>query len=284
MRPSILYNTFLFWNLKLIMIKILFIGDICGKPGRTTLKQILPELRKQENVDIVITNIENSAHGRGATPQTVNEIMEAGVDFMTAGNHIWRRKEFHELLSGDYPIIRCQNYPEDLPGKGYAEIDLGEKGKLLVASFLGWSGMNERTITEPFRSFDDFYKEINPADYSGIVVEFHAEMTSEKLVFPLYLDGKVSAVLGTHTHIPTADERILPGGTAYINDVGMVGPLNSALWVKKDIIFQQSKYPYSPAYEIEEEGSMRFDAVVVEIENATKSTSIHRVNKIIQIS
>jgi metallophosphoesterase (TIGR00282 family) len=263
------------------MIKVLFIGDVCGKPGRDTVKKILPDLRKKENIDVVITNIENSAHGRGATPETVNDLMGAGVDFMTAGNHIWRRKEFNELLSGDYPVIRCQNYPADLPGKGYGEIDLGAKGKLLVAAFLGWSNMNERTITEPFRSFNEFYKQINPEDYSGVIIDFHAESTSEKLVFPLYLDGKVSAVVGTHTHIPTADERILPNGTAYINDVGMVGPLNSSLWVKKEIVFQQSMYPYSPGYEIEENGPMRFDSVIIEIDSSVKSKSITRVNKIL---
>lgn len=264
------------------MIKVLFIGDICGKPGREVLARLLPDLRKEKNIDLVITNVENSAHGKGATPSTVREIMAAGVDCMTSGNHIWRRKEYEELLNGGYPIVRCANYPEELPGKEYLEIDLGDKGILLLASFLGWSGMNERTIQEPFRSFDNFYKKIDPTKYSGILVEFHAEMTSEKLVFPLYLDGRVSAVIGTHTHIPTADERILPSGTAYINDVGMVGPLNSALWVKKEIVIQQNMYPYSPAYEIEENGPMRFDAVIVEIDSYNHSQKIERVNIILE--
>jgi metallophosphoesterase (TIGR00282 family) len=265
------------------MIRVLFIGDVCGKPGREVLRRVVPELRKKEQIDVVITNIENSAHGRGATRESVNEIMAAGVDFMTAGNHIWRRKDFVDLLSGEYPIIRCQNYPGDLPGKGYGEIDLGPKGRLLITTFLGWAGMNERTIQEPFRAFDTFYKEINPEDYAGIFVDFHAEMTSEKLVFPLYLDGRVSAVVGTHTHVPTADERILPDGTAYINDVGMVGPQNSALWVQKDIVIQQNMYPYSPGYEIEDKGPMRFDAVIIDIESSKRSSIIRRINKVVSI-
>ncbi len=263
------------------MIKVLFVGDICGKPGRDAAARLIPEIRKKEDIDIVITNIENIAHGRGATVSTVNEIMAMGVDFMTAGNHIWRNQDFHELLSGDYPIIRGLNYPDDIPGKGFFEIDLGKKGKLLVITIIGWALMNERTITEPFRRIDEFLKGINTDDYSGILVEMHGEATSEKLTFGLYLDGRVSSVVGTHTHIPTADERLLQKGSSYITDIGMVGPLDSALWVKKEIVFQQNMFPYSPRYEIEEEGKVRFDAIVIEIENAMSSKSIKRINKIL---
>jgi 2',3'-cyclic-nucleotide 2'-phosphodiesterase len=263
------------------MIKVLFIGDVCGKPGRDAVQKILPALKKKEGIDIVITNIENSAHGKGATPQTVNDLMAAGVDFMTAGNHIWRRPEFNELLSGDYPIIRAINYPDDLPGKGFAEIDLGKKGKLLVITTMGWAFMNERTITEPFRRLEQFFKDIKSQDYAGIILEIHAEATSEKVSAGLYFDGRVSAILGTHTHIPTADERLLPKGSSYITDIGMVGPLDSPLWVKKDIIFQQNMFPYSPRYEIEEEGPMRFDSVLIEIDGPNSSKSIKRINKIL---
>src|SRR3972149_7682328 len=167
------------------MIKVLFIGDVCGKPGREALKKLVPEIKKKEKIDVVITNIENIAHGRGATVSTINEAMGAGVDFMTAGNHIWRRKEFHELLSGDYPIIRGVNYPDDLPGKGFGEIDLGKKGKLLVICAIGWDFMKERTISEPFRRLDSFLNSINYSDYAGILLDFHAAATSEKQVkFP----------------------------------------------------------------------------------------------------
>lgn len=263
------------------MIKALFIGDVCGKPGRRAVRDLLPAIKKEEGIDVVITNIENLAHGRGATVETVNELMYYGVDFMTAGNHIWRRPDFHELLGGDFPIIRSLNYPDDLPGKGFGKIDLGEKGKLLVISVIGYAFMNERTITEPFRSLDAFLKGIDSSKYAGILVEIHAESTSEKLSFALYFDGKVSGIVGTHTHIPTADERLLPQGSSYINDIGMVGPMNSSLWVKKEIVFQQSMYPYSPRYEIEEEGPVRLDAVVIEIDGPTSSKSIKRINKIL---
>jgi len=263
------------------MIKVLFIGDICGKPGRKTVAEILPELRKREKVDLVIANVENIAHGKGVTEATVKEIMSYGVDFMTSGNHIWKRNDFEEVLSGEYPIIRPLNYPDDLPGKGWDEIDLGEKGKLLVVNIMGWWGMNERTIVEPFRAIDVFLRNINVNDYKGIFVDMHAESTAEKVSMGAHLDGKVSVLVGTHTHIPTADERVLPNGTGYITDVGMVGPLNSVLWVDSDIIIKQNMYPYSLHYEIVETGPMRFDAVILEIEDAATVKNITRVNKIL---
>lgn len=263
-------------------MKVLFIGDVCGAPGRKALKKFIPEIREKHDVDVVITNVENLAHGRGATVKTVNEIMGYGVDFMTAGNHIWRNKDFHELLSGDYPVIRPLNYPDDIPGVGHGIVDLGSQGQLLVISLMGVAFFhNERTLSEPFRRIDAFLNTIDPDDYSGILVDFHAEATAEKLSAALYLDGRVSAIVGTHTHIPTADERVLPGGTAYINDVGMVGPLDSSLWVKKEVIFQQNMYPYAPPYEIQEEGPIRFDAVLIEIEGPKKAVSISRINKIL---
>lgn len=263
------------------MIKVLFLGDVCGEPGRKAVSAFVSQIKKEEKIDLVITNIENLAHGRGATVETVNELMGAGVDFMTAGNHIWRRDDFHELLSGDYPIIRALNYPQDLPGKGFSEIDLGSKGKLLVISLIGYAGMNERTINEPFRAIDTFLRELIYEKYAGILIDFHAEMTSEKVSLGLFLDGRISALLGTHTHVPTADERLLQQGLAYITDVGMVGPLDSSLWVKKEIVFQQNMFPYSPRYDIEENGRVRFDSVLVEIDSAKSSKSIRRINKVL---
>jgi 2',3'-cyclic-nucleotide 2'-phosphodiesterase len=263
------------------VIKVLFIGDICGKPGRKTVEKVLPNLRKKEKVDVVIANVENIAHGKGVTESTIQEIMSYGVDFMTSGNHIWKRAGFEDILSGDYPIIRPLNYPDDLPGKGWGEIDLGKKGKLLVINVLGWWAMNERTISEPFRCLDLFLSGINPKDYSGILLDIHAESTAEKISMGAHLDGKVSAIIGTHTHVPTADERILPLGTAYISDVGMVGPLNSVLWVEPNIIIQQNMYPYAPAYEMVEKGPMRFDSAIIEITKPNNSINIRRINKIL---
>lgn len=263
------------------MIKVMFIGDVCGGPGRRALKHFVPELKRKYSLDAVITNVENVAHGRGATVSTVNEVMGAGVDFMTAGNHIWRNHEFVDVLSGAYPVIRPINYPDDLPGVGYGEIDLGPKGVLLVISLMGVALMSERTLSEPFRAIEGFLSNLEYERYAGILIDFHAEATGEKLSAGLYLDGRISALVGTHTHVPTADERVLPRGTAYISDVGMTGPMDSVLWVKKDIIFQQNMYPYSTRFEIEEEGPLRFDAVIIEIESPRKAVSIRRINKIL---
>ena len=264
------------------MIKILFIGDICGKPGREAVKQVLPALREKHDIDIVITNIENSAHGRGAHPAGVRELMYAGVDVMTAGNHIWKGR-FEDVLSGEFPIARPMNYPVDLPGVGFIEYDLGQKGKVLVASIMGVAFFfNERTLEEPLRRLERFLsEEVNPEEYSAIFVDFHAEATAEKLSAGLYFDGRVTALVGTHTHIPTADERILPGGTAYMTDVGMVGTLDSVLWVKKELVFAQNMYPYPVRYDIEEDGPVRFDSVLIEVGEDRKAVGIRRINKIL---
>ncbi len=263
------------------MIKILYIGDVCGKPGRETLGQILPELRKKENIDLVITNVENLAHGRGATVKTIREIMSYGVDFLTGGNHIWRRKDFEEIFAGDLPIIRAANYPEDIPGKGFDIIDLGEKGKVLVAMVQGRAFINDNVTTDMIRPLNRILGKRENNDVAASIIEIHGETTSEKVATAMFFDGKVSAVVGTHTHVPTADERILPNGTAFITDVGMVGPMNSSLWVQSEIIQQQLMYPYAPSYDIEENPPFRFDSVLIEIENSKSAKSIKRINKVL---
>ncbi len=263
------------------MIKILYVGDVSGKPGREILKTVLPEMRRKHSVDLIVADVENIAHGRGATVKTVQELMTYGVDFMTGGNHIWRRKDFEELFSGDFPIIRSINYPEDIPGNGHAIVDLGKKGKVLFTLVQGRSFIQDNATTDMLRPLDWLLDEVKGEELSAIVVEVHAETTSEKLATGFYLDGRVSAVVGTHTHVPTADERIMPKGTGYITDIGMVGTLESVLWVKSEIVQQQLKYPYAPAYDVEEEGKCRFDAVLLTIENAKKCAKIERVNKVL---
>lgn len=263
------------------MLKVLYIGDVCGKPGRQSLEKVLPQIRKDKEIDFVITDIENLAHGRGATESTVKEIMSYGVDFMTGGNHIWRRPDFEVLLSDEYPVIRAANYPDDIPGKGFKIVDLGKKGKILIAMVLGRQLINDNVTTDMMRPLEKMLKDVEEEDLAGIIVEIHAETTSEKIATALYFDGKVSAVVGAHTHVPTADERILPNGTGFICDVGMVGPLNSALWVKAEIIQQQLKYPFAPSYEIEESGKRRFDAVILHIEGRNLCSHIERVNRVL---
>jgi len=261
-------------------INILFIGDICGRPGREAVRDVLPELRRQYNIDLVVADVENLAHGRGATVKTVEEVLSYGVDFLTAGNHIWRGNEFEDVLSG-YPIIRAFNYPDDIIGKGYEIIELSDNRKVLISTILGQFGINDPVATNPLRAVDELLAQVDTESLDAIIIEYHAEATSEKVTMGFYLDGLVTAVLGTHTHVPTADERILPKGTAYITDIGMVGPLNSSLWVDTDIIVQQMKYPYSPRYEIVETKPYRFDAVLVSSQGPQKASQIKRINKIL---
>jgi metallophosphoesterase (TIGR00282 family) len=260
-------------------MEILFIGDVSGRPGREALAQALPRLRQKHDIDVVITNIENVTHGRGASVKHVRELLSYGVDFMTAGNHIWRHNDFEDVLGGEFPVIRPINYPDDIPGVGYGEVDLGpKKGVLLVISALGKAFIDERTASEPFRRINEFLSTVDYSLYKAILIDFHAESSSEKLSAGLYYDGKVSAVVGTHTHVPTADERILPNGTAYINDVGMAGPLNVALWLKNSIAMTRNMYPYAPTFDMEETGPRRFDAVLISTKSATQSASIKRIN------
>ncbi|HQF36426.1 MAG TPA: TIGR00282 family metallophosphoesterase, partial [Candidatus Dojkabacteria bacterium] len=232
-------------------MKILFIGDICGENARKAVGLMVPKLRKEHHVDVVIANIENSAHGRGSTLKIVEELKSYGVDVMTSGNHIWRQKEYGDFLDDPgYKVIRPINYPDDVVGIGYTEFK-SSNGLLLVVNVLGFDFIVnvERTVIEPFRYMKQFFDEINIDKYDSIFIDFHAEATSEKKAFGLYFDGMASTIVGTHTHVQTADEEILPKGTAYITDVGMVGPKDSVLWTKKEIIFDRMMYPYGQMFE-----------------------------------
>jgi len=260
-------------------IRVLFLGDISGKPGREVLRDNLAAIKKKHKIDVCMTNIENVAHGRGATMRTYDEISAYGVDAFTSGNHIFRLKDIYEYLEDESKrMIRPANYPEDVIGRGHMVLDLGKKGNLLVISMIGKAFFNINTTSEPFRKFDKILEEYKDEDLAGIFVDFHAEASSEKVMAGYYLDGKVSAVVGTHTHVPTADERILPGGTAHISDVGMVGPQNSSLWVQKDIMVDFMKHPYPVMFDIEEKGPRKLDGVIVEIASRTKANSIERLN------
>ncbi len=262
------------------IMKTLFIGDVCGKPGREMIRDILPNLRKKEQIDLVVANIDNLAHGIGASPETVREIMSYGVDAMTSGQHIWRKQESREVLSGEFPVARPANYPDFVEGKGMIEVDMGSKGTVLIIHLLGWVFMNDRNVLEPLNYASKMIEGIDYDKYVAIIVDFHAEATSEKLSMSYLLDGKVSALVGSHTHIPTADERILPKGTAYITDMGMVGPYNSTLWVKNDIILQQNMLPYPVKYEIEEDGERVFNAVLIEANSPKNAFGIKRIEVI----
>ena len=204
-------------------MRVLMIGDVIGRPGRDAIGNLVPGLRREFSIDLVIANGENSAGGFGITSDTASDIFSGEVDIITSGNHVWKQKEIIPYLNQEWPLIRPANYPPGTPGKGYIRL-----GETVVLNLMGRVFMN--TLDCPFRSADQILKEItgiNPP--KAIIVDFHAEATSEKQAMGWYLDGRVSAVLGTHTHVATADARILPEGTAFVTDVGMTGPYNSVI-------------------------------------------------------
>jgi metallophosphoesterase (TIGR00282 family) len=200
---------------------VLAIGDVIGKPGRIAVQKLLPGLRQQYDLDLVIANAENAAGGLGLTLSTARELLDAGVDILTSGNHIWDQKEIIPHLDGDLPIIRPLNYPPGVPGRGCLTRENIAIVNLIGRTFIG-------NFDCPFRAMDQLVSRLKNT-CSVIIVDFHAEATSEKVAMGRYLDGRVSAVVGTHTHVGTIDARILPKGTAHITDIGMTGPLDSII-------------------------------------------------------
>jgi len=216
---------------------ILFIGDIVGRPGRQILTQYLPELKKKTKVDLVVANGDNLAGGIGHTPETIKELVDAGVDLVTSGNHWTSKKESYES-AGDssLPIIRPANFPGDIPGKGYEILQIRTK-KVLVINLIGQVFMNQ-FVNDPFREFDAILEKTKAENPDIILVDYHAEATAEKNAFGLYVDGRATAVLGTHTHVPTADASVMPKGTGYLTDVGMVGALHSVIGFNSEEIIK----------------------------------------------
>lgn len=249
------------------IVKILFIGDIVGKPGRRAVAQLLPGLKQELGVEFVIANLENAAHGKGLTSSTLQEIIDAGVQAGTGGNHTFSKPEAAVLHAAEPNIlIRPINLPAGTPGVGQKTFTVGQK-KVLVVNFIGEFGMSLEGVENPFVALERWWREHPPAD--TIIVDVHAEATSEKVNFGWYLDGKAAAVLGTHTHIPTADARILPHGTAYITDVGMVGLRDSSLGVDKDLALQRFLTGRPVPSEIPDRGLVRFNAVLLDVDGNT---------------
>jgi len=259
-------------------MKILFIGDIVAKPGRAAIKEILPDLKKEKKIDLVIANIENLAHGKGATEKTVADIRESGVDIMTSGNHIWFRESFTEILNNDRSVIRPANYPLESPGHGFTYTNVG-KQKILVINLLGRQWMDEPT-DEPYRTIDAILlNQVEKENPNVILVDYHAEATSEKAALARFLDGRITALVGTHTHVPTADPQILPKGTAFVTDIGMSGATNSVLGVESDIIIRKQKDPGPARFEWVETGPKVFRSIIVTTDKDGKAKSIERIDK-----
>jgi 2',3'-cyclic-nucleotide 2'-phosphodiesterase len=243
-------------------MNILCIGDIVGKPGRDFINTRLPKLIEEYNVDFVVANGENCAHGVGITKKTYDELVYAGIDVITLGNHTWAKKEILEFIEDKVNLIRPANFPINNPGRGYTIVEKAGK-RVGVINLVGRVYMESYDC--PFRKVDEILAKIeNEVDI--IIVDFHAEATSEKLAMGWYLDGKVSAVFGTHTHVQTSDERILPQGTGYITDAGMTGPYNSILGVDKDIIIKKFITLMPGKFEVAE-GMAIFSAILFETDN-----------------
>lgn len=217
-------------------MNILVIGDIVGRPGRKVLKQALPALQKEYDISFTIVNGENAAGGRGLTKTVMDEIVAAGVDVVTMGNHVWDNKDIFSIIDDEYRLIRPANYPAPCPGQGYHIYKGGFNKNIAVINLSG--RVFTCLVDCPFQVADEIIKEINHKS-DIIIVDMHAETTSEKLALAHYLDGRVSAVLGTHTHVQTSDEKILAGGTAYITDLGMTGPSQSILGMDKNSVIEK---------------------------------------------
>lgn len=255
-------------------MKILFIGDIFGRPGRTIVKDRLRGLRKQYAVDLVIANCENAAAGFGITPPLAEELFDLGIDVMTTGNHVWDKREiidYFQMADGNphspaRRLLRPANLSQGLPGWGVHE---GEKNGTAYAVVNLQGRVFMGSSDDPFRYADRLLEQIKA---KIVFVDFHAEATSEKVAFGWYLDGRVTAVVGTHTHIPTADETVLPKGTAYITDAGMTGPYDSVIGVKKEQVIERFLSGMPARFE-SANGDVRLCAVVVECDDQTGRAS-----------
>lgn len=257
-------------------MKILFIGDIVGSPGRRAVKEIIPRIKKREKIEFVIANAENAAGGSGITPKIAKELLDADIGMITSGDHIWKRKEIIELLDQYSNILRPANYPPGAPGLG-AYVAKSKKGNMVGAINLVGRVFME-AVECPFRKvqeeIDQMKKETNV-----IIVDLHAEATSEKIAMGWYLDGLVSAVIGTHTHVQTADERILPQGTAYITDVGMTGPHDSVIGRRKEQILTRFITQLPTRFEMAED-DVQLNGAILDIDEKTgRAKSIKRVQE-----
>jgi 2',3'-cyclic-nucleotide 2'-phosphodiesterase len=254
-------------------MNILFIGDIVGAPGRRAVAELLPRAVDRYRIDLVVANGENASGGIGITPQVADEFLSQGVDVLTSGNHIWKHKEILPYLEDTDRLLRPANYPPEAPGRGLAIVETAAGQSVAILNLEGRVFMN--ALECPFRTADRVLETLSP-HVKVILVDMHAEATSEKQALGWYLDGRVSAVVGTHTHVQTADERILPGGTGYISDVGMTGPVDSVIGMKREIIMErfltQRPQPFKVATQ-----NMQLQGVVLNIDPQGPCREVIRV-------
>ena len=255
-------------------MRILLIGDVVGKPGRSIVVQTVKALVCQENLDLVIANAENAAGGTGLTPKIYHELVDAGVDAITLGDHIYRRKEIYSVLETQSNIVKPANFPDEAPGKQFVVVQARSGEKVAVFNLLGRVFM--RPVDCPLKASDRVLSQI-PREVKVIVLDYHAEATGDMQLMGRYLDGQVSAVLGTHTHVPTADEQVLPGGTAFQCDVGMTGPFESILGRRIDRVLKTTQTFYPTHFEVATE-DVRLCGSIVDVDPETgRATGIQRL-------
>lgn len=255
-------------------MRVLLIGDITGSPGRAIIKAKLGELKKKEKIDFTIANAENAAGGSGITPPIAEELFSYGLDALTSGDHIWKKKEIIEYIGGEKRVLRPANYPTDTPGFGCSIYQTKNKEDIGVINLMGRVFM--QAVDCPFKKAMECVRQMEEKT-KIIFVDMHAEATSEKIALGWYLDGLVSCVFGTHTHVQTADERILPKGTAYITDIGMTGPFDSVIGRRKEQILERFLTQMPVRFEMAEE-DVQMHGAIVEVDAKTgKAVSIKRI-------
>ncbi len=261
-------------------MNLFLIGDIIGEPGREACARLLPDLRRDLKLDFVMANVENLAHGFGVTPKTLQELARCGVDVFSSGNHVWDNKEWPAAFQSFPNLLRPANYPEGAPGKGHHIFQAAGGGRVGVINLQGRSFM--LPIDDPFRLSRQLAGALKGQGLKVLVVDFHAEATAEKVALAAWLDGEVSVCAGTHTHIPTADARISPQGTAAITDLGMTGPYDSVIGMKKEIIFQKFLLQTKIKYEVAG-GDVQLWGLLVEVDEATgKALRVEQVRRRLQ--
>jgi 2',3'-cyclic-nucleotide 2'-phosphodiesterase len=262
-------------------LRIAIIGDVIGKPGRQALVHALPDLREELSLDMVIANGENTAAGAGLTPSLAEELLRNGVDVITSGNHIWDKREIYEYLETDRPVLRPINYPDEAPGRGWLVHPAADGTEVAVINAMGRVFMNQ--LDSPFTKLDELLDGAAEPLPPVRILDFHCEITSEKNAMGWYLDGRVSAVVGTHTHVPTADARVLPGGTAYISDIGMTGPRDSIIGFSLETVLPRFTRHLPTRFHVAE-GPVSLNAVVVTADRSTgHASAIEQVQRLVEV-
>jgi metallophosphoesterase (TIGR00282 family) len=260
-------------------IKVLFIGDIVGKPGRAIIKNYLKDICQEYSIQLVVANCENAAGGMSITPEIANELFSYGIHVLTTGNHIFNNRNSIQLLETNTNFLRPANFPDGVPGNGFTLITINNV-TIAIVNLIGRIGMEP--VDCPFIKFNTIYETIQSTS-DLIFIDFHAEATSEKKAFGWFVDGKATAVCGTHTHVQTADECILPGGTAYITDVGMTGPFDSVIGMDKDSSIHNFIYHTRIKFKVANDDP-KLNAVVITCNNFNKAVSIQRIVKSYELS